>query len=105
MADLRFMQLLDRYAPLLTKVQQEIADLYYGCDLSLAEIAEEKNCSRQSVSDCLAKIRKKVEQYEEKLRAEEILSNAIDALEAFEKEHPEEKAEIEKIIRLLKGES
>lgn len=68
MEDLHFLRLWDRYSRLLTKTQQEITDLYFNYDLSLSEIAEQKNCSRQSVSDCLGTCRKKLEKYEEKLR-------------------------------------
>lgn len=62
-----FMRLWDLYNPLLTAHQREITDLYFNYDLSLAEIAEEKGVSRQSVSDCLTKCRKQLESYEEKL--------------------------------------
>ncbi len=65
--DLQFMRLYDLYSPLLTKTQREIATLYFACDLSLAEIAEEKGCSRQSVSDQIAKCRQKLQTAEEKL--------------------------------------
>ena len=105
MADLRFMRLLDRYGSLLTDTQQEITNLYYNYDLSLAEIAEEKNCSRQSVSDCLAICRKKIEWYEENLHAEEMISSAIEALESFSKKYPEHEAEIEEIFKRLKTEN
>ena len=104
MADLRLMRLLDRYSSLLTDTQREITNLYYNYDLSLAEIAEEKNCSRQSVSDCLAICRKKIEWYEENLHAEEMVSNALEALEAFSKKYPQHGAEMEKIARILKNE-
>ncbi len=67
MEDLHFLRLWDIYSPLLTKTQQEITNLYFNCDLSLGEIAEEKGCSRQSVSDCLSKCRSQLEAYEEKL--------------------------------------
>ncbi len=67
MKDLRFMRLWDQYSPLLTDTQREMTDLYFNYDLSLSEIAEEKGCSRQGVSDCLNKCRKKLEEYEEKL--------------------------------------
>lgn len=67
MEDLHFMRLWDLYHPLLTPLQQEITHLYFNCDLSLAEIAEQKECSRQSVSDCLRKCRKQLEEYESKL--------------------------------------
>lgn len=65
--DLHFLQLWDMYSPLLTATQREITDLYFNYDLSLGEIAEQKNVSRQSVSDCLNKCRKQLESYEEKL--------------------------------------
>ncbi len=65
--DLHFLRLWDLYSPLLTKTQREITDLYFNFDLSLGEIAEQKGVSRQSVSDCLQKCRKQLEEYEEKL--------------------------------------
>lgn len=67
MEDLHFLRLWDRYNKLLTKTQREITDLYFNYDLSLSEIAEQKNCSRQSVSDCLNTCRKKLGKLEEKL--------------------------------------
>ena len=65
--DLKFLQLWDLYSPLLTATQREITDLYFNFDLSLGEIAEQKGVSRQSVSDCLGKCRKQLENYDEKL--------------------------------------
>ena len=72
--DLHFLQLLDLYSPLLTETQREITDLYFNYDLSLGEIAEQKDVSRQSVSDCLQKCRKQLEKYEEKLGFAKTLS-------------------------------
>ncbi|MDE6676690.1 MAG: DNA-binding protein [Clostridia bacterium] len=93
MEDLHFMRLWDRYSPLLTDIQREITNLYFNFDLSLAEIAEEKGCSRQSVSDCLNKCRKQLEEYEEKLH----LVAITEALEAFGEKYPEHKQEVEQI--------
>ena len=76
--DLLFLSLLDLYSPLLTPTQREITDLYFNYYLSLAEIAEEKGVSRQSVSDCLQKCRKQLETYEEKLK----FNKTVDALNA-----------------------
>ena len=45
-------------------------------DLSLAEIAEQKGCSRQSVSDTLNKARRQMEEYEEKLRFSRLLAES-----------------------------
>ena len=83
--DLKFLQLWDLYSPLLTPTQREITDLYFNYDLSLGEIAEQKNVSRQSVSDCLQKCRKQLEKYEEKLgfaRTMQEMQAQIDALTA-----------------------
>ena len=65
--DLHFLRLWDLYSPLLTATQREITDLYFNYDLSLGEIAEQKGVSRQSVSDCLGKCRKQLEEYDKKL--------------------------------------
>ena len=83
--DLHFLRLWDLYSPLLTATQKEITDLYFNYDLSLAEIAEQKGVSRQSVSDCLQKSRKQLEKYEEKLGFARIVADMqaqIDALSA-----------------------
>ena len=72
--DLKFLRLWDIYNPLLTEHQREVTDLYFNCDLSLAEIAEEKGCSRQSVSDTLQKVRRQLEEYEEKLHFSRLLT-------------------------------
>ena len=68
MQDMHFLRLWDIYSPLLTENQREITNLYFNFDLSLAEIAEQKNCSRQSVSAWLQTCRKQLEEYEAKLR-------------------------------------
>ena len=72
--DLHFLRLWDLYSPLLTATQREITDLYFNYDLSLAEIAEQKGVSRQSVSDCLQKCRKQLETFEAKLQFDKMLT-------------------------------
>jgi hypothetical protein len=71
--DIRFLRLWDLYRGLLTETQREIADLYFDCDLSLGEIAEMKGVSRQGVSDCLHKCRRKLEDAEKKLHFAKLL--------------------------------
>ena len=94
MKDLQFMRLWDRYSPLLTETQREMTDLYFNYDLSLSEIAEEKGCSRQGVSDCLNICRKKLEEYEEKLH----LVALTEALERFARQYPQHREEVERIL-------
>ena len=81
--DTRFMRLWDLYSPLLTATQREITDLYFNFDLSLAEIAEQKGVSRQSVSDCLNKSRKQLEEYEKKLGMDKLLTDGDHAFSSY----------------------
>ncbi|MEG1509571.1 MAG: sigma factor-like helix-turn-helix DNA-binding protein [Clostridia bacterium] len=57
----------DYYGMLLTKHQTEIVGLYYDCDVSLNEIAEQYNISRQAVRDTLVRAENLLEDYESKL--------------------------------------
>ena len=55
------------YGKLLTPKQFELLDDYYNNDLSLSEIAENENITRQAVRDNLKKGERKLFDYEEKL--------------------------------------
>ena len=59
--------LLDFYGDILTERQKEILDLYYNDDLSLAEIAENYDISRQGVRSILKKGENILVDMEEKL--------------------------------------
>ena len=61
-------ELYDLYGSLLTKKQQEIIELYYCDDLSLSEISEQLNVSRNAIHDCLKKGIKQLENYENNLK-------------------------------------
>ena len=55
------------YGKLLTDKQYEFIDDYYNNDLSLSEIAENNNITRQAVRDVIKKGESKLFEYEEKL--------------------------------------
>ena len=59
--------LLDLYGKLLTEKQFFLLNDYYNQDLSLSEIAENENITRQAVRDNLKKGEKKLFEFEEKL--------------------------------------
>lgn len=59
--------LADFYGPLLTEKQRRVWDFHYEQDLSLVEIAELEEISRQAVYDLLKRTEKILQEYEEKL--------------------------------------
>ena len=56
------------YGMLLTEKQYQVLNDYYNNDLSLSEIAENNNISRQGVRDLIKKGEDKLFDYEEKLK-------------------------------------
>ena len=59
--------LCEIYGNLLTKRQQNILNDYFNADLSLSEIAENNNITRQAVNDIVKKGENKLLEYEKKL--------------------------------------
>ncbi len=59
--------LLDFYGELLTSKQFDVIDLYYNEDLSLGEIAQHQQISRQGVLDSIQRAEILLNEFEEKL--------------------------------------
>lgn len=68
MVDVRLGILFDYYGKLLTDKQQEFFEDYYFDNLTLQEIADNYDISRNAVHKTLNAIIKKLEYYEEKLK-------------------------------------
>lgn len=63
------------YGKLLTEKQYELLNDYYNNDLSLSEIAENNNITRQAVNDVINKGKNKLIEIEEKLSFMEKILN------------------------------
>lgn len=59
-----YTELLELYKGLLTPNKSEIAEMYFSCDLSLTEIAEIKNCTRQNVLDAVKSVKAELDGFE-----------------------------------------
>lgn len=66
--NVKISMLLEVYGTLLTQKQYLLLNDYYNNDLSLAEIAQNENITRQAVRDNLKKGERKLFDYEEKLQ-------------------------------------
>ena len=73
--------LLEIYGKLLTPKQYDVIDLYYNQNLSLAEIAEGENITRQGVRKNLVDAENKLFDYEEKLQ---VLKQKLERAEIIE---------------------
>ena len=103
--------LFDYYGELLTQRQQMCFDLYHNQDLSLAEIAQELQVSRQGVYDNLSRAEAALRNMEEKtgcvrrnLRNRRALQTILDAAsELATHSDPAVLALSEKIMSAAKG--
>ena len=76
--------LLEIYGILLTEKQYEFMDYYYNQDLSLSEIGDNNDITRQAVRTILLKSKNKLEEYEKQLKfmqKEEKIKKCIEELE------------------------
>lgn len=65
--DLKISYLLDFYGDMLTDTQRDAVDAYYNQDMSLSEIAEDRDISRQGVRDAIKRAEQQLLEMEERL--------------------------------------
>ena len=101
--------LCEIYGKLLTEKQNEILTDYYNNDLSLSEIAENNNITRQAVRDIIKKGENKLFKYEEKLlimekmlKQEKVLQEVFNELTKIQDVASDKK--IEKILNHVRKE-
>ena len=101
--------LCDLYGKLLTEKQFEFLNDYYNNDLSLSEIAENNNITRQAVRDIIKKGEKKLFDYEEKLlfmkrmlNQEKTIQHILSELTKIEKDSSDKK--VANILESIKKE-
>lgn len=101
--------LIQIYGKLLTGKQLDILDNYYNMDLSLSEIAENNQITRQAVRDIIKKGEKKLFEFEEKLQImkkmqnqEKQISNILSELTQIEAKFTDE--QISQILEHIKKE-
>ena len=70
--------LLDLYGDMLTEKQKDVMELYYDQDLSLAEIAEHEEITRQGVRDSIKRGEAYLLELEEKLHFAEKFKRLVE---------------------------
>ena len=106
--NLRLVVLFDTYGALLTDDQQNMFDLYYNEDLSLAEIAQHTGLSRQGVRSAINHAEEALLTYEEKLgfaqktsHVAENIASAEEILHSLKVKHPDESIEFDRLLSLI----
>lgn len=95
--------LMDCYVDLLTDKQKDYLMLYYEEDLSLAEIADDLNVSRNAVFDNLKRAVNLLEDYENKLHLLEKHIQRIELIDKIEQEQAIDKSEMNDYLDMLKN--
>ena len=99
---LKLGKLLDLYGGMLTDKQREAMDMYYNCDMSLAEVGEELSVSRQGVRDTLIRATNTLLELEEKIGYFKSLSALKRDIEVVaEGESAETKAKLKEIANKI----
>ncbi len=107
--NVKISMLCELYGKLLTEKQYDFIDNYYNNDLSLSEIAENNDITRQAVRDIIKKGEKKLFEYEEKLQfmkrmltQEKRIQKALSELTKIQKDYSDK--EIANVLENVKKE-
>lgn len=91
----------DYYGGLLNGHQAEIMHLYYDCDMSLSEIAEEISITRQGVREVIVRCNKKLNNYEKKLGLVKKVKGILNKLKIIIDSENFDNSSREKLSKLL----
>ena len=97
----RINSLLFTYGDLLSKIQKDVLTYYYIYNLSLSEIAQERNISRAAVDDALKKGENKLEEIENVLKFNEKREEILKITAKIKQNYPDTEVDIEDIERIL----
>ena len=74
----KYGELLDLYGPLLSETQREMLEDYFGYNLSISEIADNRHVSRAAVEDAIKKGKKKLDTLEKQLGNYKVLEKVYE---------------------------
>ena len=96
-------ELYDIYGPLLNEKQRDVINCYYNEDLSLQEIAENNNKSKQAISDMMTRTVDKLFEFEDELSLLKKKEELKDALMSIRElmENSKNKEAIKKITETM----
>ena len=97
---IRYSELLTLYQSLLSETQRDILDDYYSYNLSISEIAENRNISRAAVEDAIKKGKRKLDEYENKLGS----LKAIELIHEIQSKNTDKEitSDLEEVERIMK---
>jgi predicted DNA-binding protein YlxM (UPF0122 family) len=94
--------LMDCYLDLLTDKQKDYLNLYYGEDLSLSEIAEELDVSRNAVFDNLKRAVHLLEDYEDKLHLLEKHQERMKLIDQIKEDQNTDHSKLDSYLEMLR---
>ena len=94
--------LMDCYLDLLTDKQKDYLNLYYGEDLSLSEIADELDVSRNAVFDNLKRAVHLLEDYEDKLHLLEKHQERMELIDRIKEDQNADHNKLDSYLEMLR---